>query len=219
MWRTSAVEHADRVRHAMRIGQLEYASPQDWMCEPAVIEGGAFKTMTFVGTGLSVEEHQHRTVANLIELRTIAPDVPWVPVLQGWQLDDYLRCADLYRQAGIDLAAEPLVGLGSVCRREATTEAAHIVKTLHHVTGARLHGFGFKQAGIAAAWPWLHSADSMAWSFNARAEGRKGRSCGRPNGRGGVVKSCGDCRHYALSWYERTMRRIGPIQETLWDLT
>ncbi|MBQ1165060.1 hypothetical protein KBZ21_44550, partial [Streptomyces sp. A73] len=31
----------------------------------------------------AVRFHQQRTVDNLIELRTLAPDIPWMPVLQG----------------------------------------------------------------------------------------------------------------------------------------
>ena len=30
---------------------------------------------------------------------------PVIPVLQGWTLDDYLACVDLYASAGVDLAA------------------------------------------------------------------------------------------------------------------
>ena len=43
---------------------------------------------------------------------------------------DYLACADLYAAEGIDLAALPLVGLGSVCRRQSTGEIAAIVAAL-----------------------------------------------------------------------------------------
>ncbi|MBQ1164751.1 hypothetical protein KBZ21_43000, partial [Streptomyces sp. A73] len=79
----------------------------------------------------AVRFHQQRTVDNLIELRTLAPDIPWMPVLQGWTLQHYLDCLARYTDAGIDLAAEPIVGLGSVCRRQATSEINEIVATLH----------------------------------------------------------------------------------------
>jgi hypothetical protein len=208
-WRTTAAQHVERCAAVVeRYGNVEWVSPQDWMCEPAVITGGKFKTMTFAGTGLSVEEHQHLTVQNYIELTAMAPDVPWIPVLQGWGVDDYHVCADLYASAGVDLADAPLVGVGSVCRRESMPEAQVIMQTLAE-RGYALHGFGFKQEGIAQCWPWMASADSMAWSFNARHE--KG-SCGRPNGRGGVVKSCANCRHYALDWYDRTIAKVQPVQ-------
>src|SRR6266545_2636303 len=67
-------------RYAAEIGQLDWAAPQDWMCEPIMVER----------SGLSVAEHQHRTIVNYLELRTLAPGLPFVPVLQGWRLDDYL---------------------------------------------------------------------------------------------------------------------------------
>lgn len=61
-------------RYRDEIGGLAWAAPQDWMCEPAML----------ARTGLSVDEHQRRTVANYLELRQIAPEIPWIPVLQGW---------------------------------------------------------------------------------------------------------------------------------------
>lgn len=194
-WRTTTDQHIERCRQAQQSGNMIYASPQDWMCEPAVIKGGAIGLLNFSGTGLSVLEHQQRTVQNFCELRQAAPDVPFIPVLQGWTVDDYHTCVELYSSAGINLAAEPLVGVGSVCRRQAMDEAAHIMSTLHQ-RGLRLHGFGFKQAGIKRCHQWLASADSMAWSYNARAENRP---CGNR-------KNCANCRHYALAWYYRTMK-------------
>ncbi len=212
-WRTSATQHAERVANAAALGRLVHASPQDWMCEPAIIDGGAWRHASFHGTGRSVLEHQHLTVQNFLDLIAIAPSLPWVPVLQGWDRDDYHRCADLYAASGVVLSAYPVVGVGSICRRQSTPEAVAILRELA-ARGLRLHGFGFKQAGIAAAWDVLASSDSMAWSFNARLE--KGPSCGRPNGRGGTVKSCAHCRHYALAWYNRTIARVGaPIAERL----
>ena len=90
------------------------------MCEPAII----------ARTGLTVREHQERTVASYLELRALAPHLPFIPVVQGWHLVDYLACVDLYRAAGVDLARVPLTGLGSVCRRQSTGQIAVIVTTL-----------------------------------------------------------------------------------------
>ena len=41
-------------------------------------------------TGLAIAAHQAHTVANYLELRSLAPDLPFVPVLQGLGRDDYL---------------------------------------------------------------------------------------------------------------------------------
>src|SRR5271156_4768107 len=114
------------------------------MCEPIVIAGGQAGRLRFAGTRLSVAEHQRRTVASYLHLRDIAPDLPFIPVLQGFTCQEYQECADLYAAAGIDLTAEPLVGLGSVCRRQATAEAHQIITALHARGITRLHGFGVK---------------------------------------------------------------------------
>ena len=138
---------------ATRSARLTWAAPQDWMCEPIVISGGQAGRLRFAGTGLTVAEHQRRTVANLAQLRALAPDLPWLPVLQGYTTAEYLACADMYAAAGIDLTAEPLVGLGSVCRRQATGEAHQIITALHRRGITRLHGFGVKILGLRAVRP------------------------------------------------------------------
>lgn len=174
------------------VGSLQWAAPQDWMCEPSML----------AKTGRTVAQHQERTVANLLELRSLAPRLPFVPVLQGWTLADYLRCVELYDRAGVNLQAEPLVGLGSVCRRQATGVIGAIVRRLASL-GLRLHGFGVKLAGIARYAEHLVSADSMAWSYDAR------RSMPLP---GHTHKSCANCMPYALRWREKLQDRLQRVQ-------
>lgn len=196
-WLTTPQEYVSAAyRYRDEIGNLEWAAPQDWMCEPFMLDK----------TGLSVAEHQARTVTSVVELRSLAPDLPFVPVLQGWALDDYLRCADLYADAGIDLAAEPTVGVGSVCRRQSEWEIEDICAALAG-RGIRLHGFGVKTLGLRYA-RHLQSADSMAWSYNARMN---------PPLPGHSHKSCANCLPWALRWRERAMRRAENQQPTLWE--
>lgn len=147
-------------RFASEIGGLAWAAPQDWMCEPDMV----------ARSGLTVAEHQRRTIASYLELQSIAPDLPWIPVLQGWTVWSYFSHVDAYARAGIDLAEEPLVGVGSVCRRQDTTAAAGIFRGLATMYKLRLHGFGVKTTGLRAAGDALVSADSMAWSARARRE-------------------------------------------------
>ncbi|RAY16378.1 hypothetical protein DPM19_05740 [Actinomadura craniellae] len=181
-WTTTPAQYAEAVaQYAEHLGRLDFAAPQDWMCEPFMVER----------TGLSVAEHQHRTVANYLELTALAPHLPFIPVLQGWKLPDYLRCVELYAAAGIDLAALPRVGLGSVCRRQSTAEIGHIVATLAGL-GLRLHGFGVKTGGLHRYGHQLSSADSMAWSFTAR------RRLPLPGCTG--HKNCANCLTFATRW-------------------
>jgi hypothetical protein len=186
-WQTTEAEYiAAARRYRDEIGNLTYASPQDWMCEPFVV----------AKTGLTVQEHQCKTIENYLHLINAAPDVPWVPVLQGWTIGDYLRCVEMYDAVGVDLAAQPLVGLGSVCRRQNTSEAAFIIARLHQAGLHNLHGYGFKLGGLRAAGSRLASSDSMAWSFAAR------RDAPLP---GCAHKNCANCERYALLWREKVL--------------
>lgn len=197
-WRTTPEHYVAHARiYRDEIGSLHFAAPQDWMCEPQILDK----------TGLSVAEHQRRTVENYLRLRDLAPDLPVMPVLQGWHREDYLRCADLYHAAGVDLGALPLVGLGTVCRRQDTTSAEVIVTSLG---GLKLHGFGIKVVGLRRYGYLLASADSMAWSFGGRRRAPDLHpDCG--------LKSCANCREYALTWRERVLSSL-EFQQTHLEL-
>ncbi|MEU6788088.1 hypothetical protein ABZ912_53610 [Nonomuraea angiospora] len=184
-------------RHREQIS-LRWAAPQDWMCEPAILHGGRFGRQTFVGTGLSVREHQHRTVDNYLTLRQLAPELNIFPVVQGWELDDYLHCVELYSAAGVDLTALPLVGVGSVCRRQSTEEIGQIVTTLATL-GLRLHGFGVKTLGLQRYGRYLVSADSMAWSKDAFHS---------PPLPGCTHRNCANCLRYAIQWRHRLLAKL-----------
>ena len=187
-WVTTAREYADRARrYATEIGRLDWAAPQDWMCEPSIREQ----------TGQTVADHQRRTIDSYLELCALAPEVNWAPVLQGWVLRDYLDHIEQYRDAGIDLAALPIVGVGTVCRRQGTAEGVAIIKAIAR-QGIALHAYGFKKVGLARCCGALCSADSMAWSFGAR------RSPPLP---GCTHKSCANCLRYALRWRRQLIEK------------
>lgn len=185
---TTAQYVADVRRWFAMIGPAEWCAPQDWMCEPHMIEK----------TGLSVAEHQQRTVANYLELRALAPELPFVPVLQGWEWEDYMRHIEDYRVAGVGLADLPVVGVGSVCRRQATGMAEELMRELH-ARGIKAHGFGFKIDGLRRCAKYMASADSMAWSLQAR----RGESLP-----GCTHRKCANCHLYALRWYAKVQRAI-----------
>jgi hypothetical protein len=182
-------------RFSDEVGQLQWAAPQDWMCEPFML----------AKTGLTVAEHQARTIDSVVTLRGLDASLPFVPVVQGYSEDDYLRHVDQYARRGIDLAAEMVVGLGSVCRRHSTDEIFRIVRRLHG-EGLRLHGFGMKTSGFRRCARYLASADSMAWSFSARRE---------PPLVGCTHRSCTNCASYALRWRASLLTGLGDVGEQL----
>ena len=165
-WTVPAIDYVALVRRAsIELGTVEWAAIQDWMVEDVALRS----------TGLSIAEHQRRTVVSYLQLVSLAPEIRWLPVLQGQTIADYLACWDLYDLAGVDLAGHQLVGLGSVCRRQATDEIVTIVRELAG-RGLRMHGFGVKATGLAAVGNLLRSADSLAWSFQGRRRSQPGRT-------------------------------------------
>lgn len=188
-WETPAgVYGAEVDRWAETIGNVAWAAPQDWMCEPFVL----------AKTGQTVRDHQQRTIESVLELRATRPHLPFAPVLQGWTIDDYLDHVDQYAAAGFDLAAEPIVGVGSVCRRQRDTEIDAVMRALARFE-LRLHGFGVKTSGLDLYGEVLASSDSMAWSFDARYNDplpgceHRGR--------------CTNCPRYALRWRDELLSR------------
>jgi hypothetical protein len=134
-WQSTEREYVVAVgRYRAEVGRLSWAAPMDWMCEPFVV----------AKTGLSVREHQHRTVGNFLKLRELAPDLSFIPVLQGWTESDYHNCLALYDNAGVDLVAEPLVGIGSICRRQHHSEIGPSWE------GWRSWAFGFTGSGSSS---------------------------------------------------------------------
>lgn len=199
-------------RYADEIGGLEWCAPQDWMCEPFVLER----------TGYGLANHQRLTLHSYLDLTD--DGAPVIPVLQGWRLADYHRHADQYENCGIALDTLPVVGVGSVCRRQSTSEIEAILTSLN-ARGYRLHGFGVKAGGLARYSHALTSADSLAWSYAARMAGPQ-EDCphGRPvplhlqdvagtDARPGGT--CANCLRFALRWRDALLASGRPQQLSL----
>lgn len=163
-YRYSVGEYAGQIRRWATNGNLLAAVAQDWMCEPWIV----------ARTRLSVSEHQRLTVERYDALRAEdTAEVYILPVLQGYAPDDYVRHIRLY---GDRLAVGAWVGVGSICKRNANPRAVEAVLLAVHGErpDLRLHGFGLKASALRSAlvFDLLHTADSMAWSYNARMQGR-----------------------------------------------
>jgi hypothetical protein len=154
--------YATLIRRFAGNGLLAAVS-QDYMCEPFMLEK----------TGLSIADHQRLTIERYDALIACDPGVTIMPVLQGYAPLDY---ADHVRQYGDRLKWRAWVGVGSICKRNSNPGAiAAVLQAIKSVRpDLRLHGFGIKITALG--WQLirdlLFSADSMAWSFAARYEGR-----------------------------------------------
>lgn len=194
-WVTTPDQYVDELyRIVDEVGMMDWASPQDWMCEPHML----------AKTGKSVEEHQHLSCQNFLRLQELGPDLPIIPVLQGWEPDDYRTHLDMYLSYGVDLRDYPTVGMGSFCRRANVHGVKQLVEDLS-AYGLKMHGFGLKKDGLKLFRDHLVSSDSMAWSFTARAALWQVRKFGETtkylcDGDHPRAKHCGDCHRWAMMW-------------------
>ncbi len=206
-WTTTAAQYVAALRrYAAELGPFDFAAQQDSMCEDFVLA----KVSATAGRTVTVTDQQRATVANFLTLRDLAPDLPIAPTLQGYAPADYERCAQMFADAGIDLAAEPVVGVGSVCRRDTPAQIEVVLRTVAGL-GVAVHGFGVKTEGLTRAGHLLASADSLAWSYAARREtGRIVRCCTGPSG-------CRNCPAEALRWRTATLANLANRQLSLTD--
>jgi len=137
-----AMSPADYVRLAVRFqdcGDLACIVTQDYMCEPHVI-----RMLKDRGREASVRIHQRKTVERYIQIVHEAYrqglKVPVMPVLQGWEVDDYVDHYLLYRRMlpkndswhhpfhhpiALDTTKMPRgqwIGIGSTCKRNKNPE-------------------------------------------------------------------------------------------------
>ena len=164
-YRHSVDEYAAEIKrlHAAGIVSISAAVAQDYMCEAWMLDK----------TGLTIADHQRLTIERYDALLARDLPVPILPVLQGFAPADYARHVDQY---GARLTFGMWVGVGSVCKRQGDPNAIiAVLKAIRAVRpDLRLHGFGVKKTSLMhpGVREHLYSADSMAWSFAARKQGR-----------------------------------------------
>lgn len=160
-----ASEYAAHILRWKDNGNLLAAVAQDYMCEAEQLER----------TGLTIADHQRLTIERYDALLAEDTGVYIMPCLQGYAAADYVSHI---RQYGDRLKPRMWVAVGSVCKRNGNP--AEVKAVLHAIHAERpdlrLHGLGLKSSAIGNSFiaRLLHSADSMAWSYAARINGRNG---------------------------------------------
>lgn len=162
-YRHAPEAYAAEVRRWSTNGRMVAASSQDYMCEPFILQR----------TGLSIADHQRLTLERYDAIRALAGGAYILPVLQGYLPQHY---TSHIRQYGDRLPLGAWVGVGSVCKRNGNIrDIAAVLRAIKaERPDLRLHGFGVKTNALQSAEVrgYLYSADSMAWSFAARKNGR-----------------------------------------------
>ncbi len=157
-YRHEVGEYAEIINRNAGHPGLTAAVAQDYMCEPWIV----------AKTGLDIATHQQLTIERYVDLIKQSR-VAVMPVLQGFQVDDYLSHVDQY---GGLLGHGAYVGVGSVCKRNVRVDIIeHILTSIKRKRpDLRLHGFGLKSTALGSGIvrKCLYSADSMAWSYAAR---------------------------------------------------
>lgn len=145
--------------------QPDWWATMDYPCEPSIRYGGG---------NLTTAQRISRTVENTAWLAE--HDLAgFVPVIQGWEITDYLHCADLLEAAGL---LRPVMGVGSICRRGSQANVVAILRALRaRLPDVRFHAFGAKLATCTyangEALNYLHSIDTAAWQFKKDANGKR----------------------------------------------
>jgi len=139
-------------------GKVKYAAIMDYPCEPS-INRKAFKTN---------KERIEKTVENAIKCFENEIPAKWIPVLQGYALDEYIFCLDLYKEHGI---LTDYIAIGSMCKRSNISEIVKIVYEIKKVYRGKIHVFGLtiKALRNVALFNLIHSCDTIGYTFACKS--------------------------------------------------
>ena len=151
--------------HFVRKVRADYFVLRDYPCEPQILQKYS----------VTAKDQIHRTLEHHLELLELYERLEIkaqpIPVIQGWEIDDYIYCIDLFKEHGL-IDRFDYIAIGSTCRRYQVKTTQQIILTVREELPSRikLHAFGVKLSVLdnKAVWDALYSADSSAWDFIAR---------------------------------------------------
>ena len=148
------------VNYANLVARLRpnYYAVMDYPCEPEITR--------LLGL-MSNQQRIQATVNNALELAEWESQLlpaQMVPVIQGYTLEEYQYCIELYQQAGL---IRDYMAVGSMCRRISTPELNRLIVGVYHaaqrVGVKRLHFFGLKlSSDLVPLERYIWSRDSAA---------------------------------------------------------
>jgi hypothetical protein len=127
----------------------------DYACEPGVDRS----------TYHSNKARIKATIRNEIACLEAAPDLPWLPVLQGDSFEE--RAFDLALRRRVGRLPEKYAGIGSVCGRGAVAARQVVRFYRDYLPGVKFHGFGMHIQALDAddVFAYVESWDSYAWNW------------------------------------------------------
>jgi hypothetical protein len=153
----------DLFEWAVEVGADEVALP-DFACEPDLHD-------------TTPEERVTRTVEKHRQARDVFRAESWpfevLPVLQGWEPDEYRRCARLFERH--DLVRDRMA-IGTVCKRDDPSKIGEVLDVCEDVLGPRQwHLFGLTLNGWkdSRLWGRFASSDTSAWNYRADSKAHK----------------------------------------------
>jgi hypothetical protein len=175
--------------------RMLWVAPRDWMCEPIVINGGVVRG--------------NRAHIGREWLARSTSGAPWRTSWSYAHSSGILSCR-CCRGGPSRKIKGGIRFVGTGLSVEAMDEAERIMRSLAPL---RLHGFGFKKAGVERCHDVMKTADSTAWSVSGRKSpplpGHDRPGPGRPRGH----KNCANCLEYALGWREELLDGLRRGQE------
>lgn len=134
-----------------------YYAIMDYPCEPEITRSLGL---------MSNKDRIEATVKNAVALTEWENQIPgqMVPVIQGYTLDEYLHCLELYNK--VDLIRD-YMAVGSMCRRISNEELGRLIPGIYYAAQklgcSKLHFFGLKLS------PDLIKYSDMIWSRDSAA--------------------------------------------------
>ena len=137
------------------------AAVLDYPCEPDISRGCRL---------LTNRDRIEATVDHTAYLLRWSSQTQFLPVLQGYSLDEYAYSVELLASRGL---LRNYMAVGSMCRRWQIAQLGPMMRGIYQlvceagITTPKLHWFGLKLQAIAdpACRPFIHSCDSAAWSI------------------------------------------------------
>lgn len=148
-------QYADFIQEMSRDVPLDFCAIMDYACEPSV-DRSTYATNI---------ERIEVTIANEILCLETAPDLPWLPVLQGDSLEE--RSYDLERRRESDMLPNEYAGIGSVCGRGAGGAVETTLFYREQLPGVKFHGFGMHIQALDNDFVFsvIRSWDSYSWNW------------------------------------------------------